>query len=58
MSKDMVTITCYGKTEQMSRKDAIGKYLECIAWSEGSERDRYTNIYLGLISGETNVCDE
>lgn len=58
MGKDMVTITCYGKTEQMSRKDAINKYLKGMAWSEGSERDRYTNIYLALISGETNVFDE
>ena len=58
MSKDMVTVTCYGKTEKMSRKDAMKFYLECMMMSEGAERDRYTNIYLGLISGETNVCDE
>ena len=55
---DKVTITCYGKTEVMERKDAINKYLEGMMCCEGSERDRYTNIYLVLISGASVVCDE
>jgi predicted membrane protein len=55
---DLVKITCYGKMETMERKDAIAKYLEAMAWSDGSERDRYVNIYLGLISGEMEVSDD
>ncbi len=56
--KDLVKITCYRQTEVMERKDAIAKYLEAMAWSDGSERDRYVNIYLGLISGEKEVSDD
>ena len=56
--KDLVKITCYRRTEVMERKDAIAKYLEAMAWSDGSERDRYVNIYLGLISGEKEVSDD
>lgn len=55
---DLVKITCYGKTETMERKDAIAEYTEAMAWSDGSERDRYVNIFLGLISGTTEVSDE
>ena len=55
---DLVKITCYGKTETKERKDAIAEYAEAMAWSDGSERDRYTNIFIGLISGATEVSDE
>lgn len=55
---DIVSITCYGKTERCERKKAIAFYLDCMRNSEGSERDRYTNIYLQLLDGEKNCCDE
>ena len=54
---DLVKITCYNRTETMEREDAIAKYVEAMAWSDGSERDRYVNVYLGLISGATEVSD-
>lgn len=55
---DMVTITCYGKAETLSREEAIMKYRDCIANSEGAERDRYMNVMAGLTSGEKNITDE
>ena len=55
---DEVEITCYGKTETMKRQEAITLYKEAMEASEGSERDRYTNIYLGLMAGATVVLDE
>ena len=55
---DMVKITCYGKTEMMTRADAIKLYREGVACCEGSERDRYTNILIGLLNGDTEVSDE
>ena len=56
--KDMVTITCYGKTETMDRQKAINKFTEGLLCSEGSERERYAIILSGLMSGLTNVDDE
>lgn len=53
-----VKITCYNKTEVMDRKEAITFYLDCMRNSEGSERDRYTNIYMQLLDGCTECCDE
>jgi hypothetical protein len=55
--KDIVTITCYNQTETMERSKAIKKYLEAMRNSEGSERERYENIYFDLIDGETNCSD-
>lgn len=58
MKNDNVVIKCYGKEERRKRKDAIKFYLECMMYSEGCERDRYTNIYLQLLSGQTYCNDE
>ena len=33
-------------------------YLEGMACCDGSERDRYTNIYLDLAAGEEHCTDE
>ena len=55
---DTVTVICYNKKETMSRKEAIKKYEEGMLCCEGSERDRYTNVYLDLISGKTVCTDE
>ena len=56
--KTAVTTVCYGKTETWdSREDAIKFFLEGMNSCEGSERDRYTNIYLKLIAGDA-VCSD
>lgn len=57
-NKDIVTITCYGKTEHMEREKAIVFYLEGMMCSEGSEQNRYANILAGLMSGLTVCTDE
>lgn len=50
--QDIVRITCYGTTKEYDRQQAINKFLECMMMSEGSERDRYTNIYIALMAGD------
>lgn len=57
MKKDMVTIICYGREEKLEREVAKAKYLEAMLWCDGSERERYTNIYLALESG-MKVCTD
>ena len=54
---DKVKITCYGKTDVMERNDAIKFYRDCMDHSEGCERERYVNIFLGLIDGLSEVND-
>ena len=58
LKKDMVKVTCYKTTQTMTRDDAIQFYLKAIRCSEGSERDRYMNIYLQLLDGEKECSDE
>lgn len=55
--KDMVTITCYSQTETMERGKALKKYLEAMRCSEGSENERYQQIYFQLLDGETECYD-
>lgn len=57
MKKDIVTIICYGRKERMPRKKAIAEYKTAMMCCEGSERERYTNIYCQLIAGET-ICSD
>jgi len=57
MKNDIVYVTCYGKREKYKRQDAIDFYLKAMRCSEGSERERYTNVYLGLLDGLTEVSD-
>ena len=53
---DAVTVITYGQKQIWdSRAEAIAFYLEGMMNCEGAERDRCTNIYLALISGE-KVC--
>lgn len=55
---DSVTVVCYGKTESWDeRRDAERFYLEAMSNSEGSECERYTNIYCALINGE-KICKD
>ena len=54
---DIVTITCYGKTEKRNREEAIQFYTEGVIACEGSERDRYVSIVTGLQCGKKVVDD-
>ena len=56
---DSVKITCYGQTKVWDdRKEATDFFLEAIAGSDGSERDRYSKIYAELMSGKIECSDE
>lgn len=53
---ETVKTICYGREVIWdSRKKAIMFFLECMASSEGAERERYLNILVKLKSGE-KVC--
>ena len=55
---DTVTTVCYGKKQVWdSRKEAADFFLQAIAGTEDSERDRYVNIYLQLNEG-CDVCSD
>ena len=59
MEKEKVKITCYGKAEYWDdREKAKMFYLECMMGSEGSEQQRYTQIYLQLCEGQMECSDE
>ena len=56
---DTVTTVCDGREQVWdSRKEAADFFLEGIAAAEGSECERYTNIYVKLISGKKYCTDE
>mgnify|MGYP001197243399 CR=1 FL=1 len=55
---ETIKVTCYGKTDVYgNREEAERFYLEAMMNSEGSERDRYVNIYLQLKEGRTECSD-
>lgn len=56
--EDPVQVTCYGQTKTWERKDAINFFLEGMMSSDGSERERYANIYCQLVAGYKIVSDE
>jgi hypothetical protein len=58
MKDDVVTITCYGSTEQYTRKKAMAFFAEAMAASEGHEHERYEYIYECLCSGYRVISDE
>ena len=54
------TITCYGKTttyEESQRKRLTKEYKTAMLCCDGSEADRYSNIYQDLIAGEKECMD-
>jgi len=54
------TITCYGKTKrypESKRKEMMQEFKLGMIACEGSERERYTNIYLDLASGAKSCTD-
>jgi hypothetical protein len=53
-----VTVICYGKKRYFHNREAAeNEYLEAMAMSEGSERNRYTEIYLQLKEG-LDLCTD
>lgn len=57
--KEEITTVCYGEEQKWkSRQEAIDFYINAMASSEGSERERYTEILLQLDSGLTYCTDE
>lgn len=54
---DLVTVTCYGKTEMVARSAAIAEYEMAVDCSDGCERERYFIILDGLRRGLTTVTD-
>ena len=58
MDKKVITV-CYGKKDEWnSRKEAEAFFLEAMMGSDGSERDRYTNIYIKLQMGMEFCTDD
>ena len=55
---EQVTIVCYKQEEKMTRKAAMKKYFEGMLYCDGSERERYANIYEQLVMGYTHCTDE
>ena len=59
MAPDEVTTICYGKEEKWKSRDAAKDFfLRAMAGSEGSEHERYSNIYVQLSMGEKICRDE
>ncbi len=56
--KGIVEVTCYGKTRTWERDSAKAFFLNAMANSEGSERERYSTIYLQLVEGRVICSDE
>ena len=56
---DSVKITCYGETKVWdTRKNAADFFFQGMCETEGSECERYTKIYAGLVNGLTDITDE
>lgn len=55
---DIVTVTCYGKTEQMTRRKALAEFLDGMRCCEGSEAERYSTIYFQLLDGAMEASDQ
>lgn len=46
----MVKVLCYGEIEKFkTREEATMHFLECMMCSEGSEKERYSNILCDLM---------
>lgn len=53
-----VKTICYNEEEMWdSREDAMAYFLEAMCGSDGSERERYTNVYTSLAMGKA-VCSD
>jgi hypothetical protein len=58
-TKEIIEITCYGETKIWAdREKAKDFYIEAMIFSDGSEHDRYSNIYEQLCCGYVKCSDE
>ena len=56
--KDDIITICYGHYDKWdSRAEAVKYFFECANASEGSERERYVNIMMKLMSGANIASD-
>ena len=54
----MVDVICYGKRDTWnSREEAKKFYFDGMMCCDGSERNRYMNVYIALVNGD-NVCSD
>lgn len=57
--REIITVMCYDKEEIWGdRKEAMDFYLECMNFSGGAERERYSTILEQLMIGNTYCTDE
>lgn len=57
--REIITVMCYDEEEIWGdRKEAIDFYLECMSFSDGAERERYSAILEQLMTGATYCTDE
>lgn len=57
---EQVKVTCYRKTETMTRRKALKEYEEGMRCCDpgSSEYERYSTIYWRLMDGLTEVTDD
>lgn len=56
---EKIVTVCYGKKDEWESKEAAEQFfLQAMLDSDGSERDRYTNIYIKLQMGMKYCTDE
>jgi hypothetical protein len=54
----MITISLYGKVSEFKTRDEAKEFLlDCMMNSDGAERDRYTDVYIELLHGKTEITD-
>ena len=51
-------MTCYRRTEKMTRREALEFYYEGMKGSEGAEHERYETIFFQLLEGRMAASDE
>lgn len=56
--RDLVRVTCYGETKTWERSKALDFFLEGAFQCDGSEAERYFNIYYQLIHGAKEAYDD
>lgn len=56
--KEEITTVCYGRIDKWDdRTKAVKYFYECALFSDGSEKERYTNIMMDLMAGVNFATD-
>lgn len=55
---EQVNVTCYGRTETKTRREALEEFYEGMQCSEGSEHERYETIFFQLLEGYVDCSDQ